>query len=250
MEKSIYPILKGKIMNPLVSTPGSEYVCPSCGKKSKLPLDVPQYGLFKVACFYCKYISEVKFEVKDEAEAPASLPAEDLMHPMPDELNQPQDISEQAPEFTFDNQEDISAVEEEKDNLTDIPDYIYQPTEPEPDTNFAHPLDNPIDNPMDIAIEEEEAKLEPDTTAEDQKPVQSPVPTPVEPDDSKPEAEAKTIQQPENALSKPSMALVEYRHIEFSNSLFKKIARALSIEKIAVTGDQYVPIFEKKTVKQ
>ncbi|MEM7179887.1 MAG: hypothetical protein AAF518_03170 [Spirochaetota bacterium] len=267
-------------MNPIISSPGSEYVCPSCGKKSKLPMDVPKYGLFKVACFYCKYISEVKFEFQEEDNIPAveipppvdsyadAEPAiqdqtDDFLHPLHEEPSKkpfPEDAAE--PEFVVNDQEmvvdppnnssEVSQVSFEKE-LDDIPDYIYQQKDAESYTPPATESDfsNPIDNPMDLnmaSYDDEEDKL--DIAEKPEEILEPPVKDEIQDKPDEPAPKKMEEKKQENTLTKPSMALVEYRHIEFSNRLFGKIAKTLNIGKIAVQGDEYVPIFEKKTVRE
>jgi hypothetical protein len=209
-------------MNPIISSPGAEYICPSCGKKSKLPLNVPKFGVFKVACFYCKYISEIQFDIQPMAvvEEPEFVPDPDSDN---DQLNPIHDLPDP---FADRESGEVSLVEEEP--------LLYVPVGSVTDS------ENPVDSPMDldsfysnseeVSINKEESVVF--KAKEEGLSASSPV---------VPEAKEDSNDSSPNAL-------VPYTKLEFSNKFIGKVADILDIEKISVPEDQYVPIFEVKKI--
>jgi len=206
-------------MSPIISSPGAEYICPSCGKKSKLPLNVPKFGVFKVACFYCKYISEIQFDIQPVAvEEPNVLPESDEDH-----LNPLYDL----PDPFADAESDVSVVAEEPLNQEQfVP----------PDSSFTD-SENPVDYPMD---------LDSFSPTKDPESIEESSVFKVKEDD-KPEP-STPVADDANGTEVSSNALVPYKKLEFSNKFIGKVADVLDIEKISVPEDQYVPIFEVKKI--
>lgn len=222
-------------MNPIISTPGAEYICPSCGKKSKLPMNIPKFGMFKVACFYCKYISEIKFDIQpiDSSQVP-----EQKLEPEEDKLNPLSDLESPVEEVQHQNQvenENKSEIEEVPAEDVEIPDFDLRGSQ-----NNEEDLKNPVDHPMDL----EESF--PNQVSEDMesKAHEEPIKEEKLPEQSKPAVSNNPI-----AVNDSPGALVPYKKVEFSSKFIGKVADILDIEKISVPEDQYVPIFEVKKIK-
>ncbi|MCB1158974.1 MAG: hypothetical protein H7A25_05815 [Leptospiraceae bacterium] len=261
-------------MNPIISSPGSEYVCPSCGRKSRLPQDIPKHGIFKVACFYCKHISEVKFETRDEEDL-EQQEAMDLMQPE-EERDSLDPLAEMGDPFEEKKQE-ISRnplpLESDVEELE--PDLYHEIPEFEPDLNITakdrDDFENPIDNPVSLEedFEPEPENFEPirekenhtenssfflsgseddynimDKNASEVEALQTDKENSFE-KEPEPVSEKKVEEKNLQELPEPSMQLIPYKKKEFSNKIVGKIAHALDINKISVEGNQYVPIVEK-----
>jgi hypothetical protein len=200
-------------MNPIISSPGAEYICPSCGKKSRLPLNVAKYGLFKVACFYCKYISEIQFEISENQNPEVSEVEDDQLNPLYD-----------LPDPFSDDSEKVSENE------------IEYKVAPEPG-NVEDSVDNPVDHPMDLSSFQSSDYQEQDT---DKAPLDNE-------SVSKEETSETPTENTENLQPADFQnSLVPYKKLEFSSKFVGKVADVLDIEKISVPEEEYVPIFEVK----
>lgn len=258
-------------MNVQVSSSKTEYTCKKCGKKSRFPSKLPHSGVFKVSCYYCKHVSEIKYEANSPHESKLEInekvelfkplgEEEEVLHPLKD-MSDPSNINKN-PNATVKmeryTQVNVQAVEQAKKE-------VISPQEPiefeELDASAFYTA----------TFKETEASLDPDAVIDfddieevelqkntkpnlEKKEVK--VEERVRTNDTSQTEQIKKEEKSDNQSNLPADTSNQTRaldtrvvYVHSKNPVFRAFMSLLNIKKFQTQDEEYIPFFQKTKKK-